>query len=554
MLIEPPDQVGANHDADEAVDQLRADYDTTPYVSDSFPQSAPGQLAATAHLFALETPQVSNARVLEIGCATGSNVIPFAAAHPQAHVVGIDLSRVHIGQGHRRVQAAGLNNLELLEGDIASMDLTALGQFDFIIAHGVYSWVPENVQVAILSAIRRLLTPEGVAYISYNVYPGWKSKEIVRDAMLLASRGSGAPDDKARSARRMVDFLEEVAPADTPLARAVAEFRARDEGFGDSYLLHDELETFNLPCYFLELLERAGAHGLAYLAEARPEVMFPGNYGPKVAEHVLEQCGGVQVLVEQYLDFVVDRAFRESLLVHAERAPQIRYNPDRSRYGRLHFAASVPPVDGQTRLDHSRQGYLSPGGATLFTDDPGIKAAFDALSARSPWTLSHQELLDAVKVRLGSAGIDGGGNLQERIDHLIEVLISQGQVRSRLDAVLPEPASTPLRLDEPFRRIAEFTNGDHEAVTFNLWHETVALSPLDGHLLPLLDGTRSRDALVEELLAIARANLIRIELDGRRVSDEAELRDVLAQYIDAMPQRLEEMKLLRVGEPGNAGR
>jgi SAM-dependent methyltransferase len=553
MLTEPADHVGANPDADEAVDQLRADYDTTPYVSDSFPQSAPGQLAATAHLFGLETPPVSNARVLEIGCATGSNVIPFAAAHPQACVVGIDLSRVHIDQGRQRLQAARLNNLELLEGDIASMDLAALGQFDYIIAHGVYSWVPQNVQDAILSAFRRLLAPEGVAYISYNVYPGWKSKEIVRDAMLLASRGSVTPDEKARSARGMVDFLEEVAAADTPLARAVAEFRARDEGFGDAYLLHDELETFNLPCYFIEMVERAGVHGLAYLAEARPEVMFPGNYGPKVAEHVLEQCGGVQMLVEQYLDFVADRAFRESLLIHAERMPQIRYNLDASRYGRLHFAARVPPVEGQTRLDRSRQGYVSAGGATLFTDDPGIKAALDALTDRSPWTLSHRELMDAVNARLGAAGIDAGGDLQERIDHLIGALIFQGQVRCRVDAVLPEPASTPLRLDEPFRRIAEFMCGNREAFTFNLWHETVALSPLDGHLLPLLDGTRNRDALVEEMLAIVHANLIGIELDGRRVTDEAELRDVLAQYVEAVPQRLEEMKLVRVGDPADAG-
>jgi SAM-dependent methyltransferase len=409
MLSERAHEVGANHDTHEAVAQLRADYDAAPYISDSFPQSAPGHLAAMAHLFGLETPQVSDARVLEIGCATGSNVLPFAAAHPQARVVGIDLSRVHIEHGRRSLQAAGLDNLELVEGDIASMDLTALGQFDFIVAHGVYSWVPESVQNAMLSAIRSLLAPEGVAYLSYNVYPGWKSREIVRDAMLLASRGSGTPDERAHSARRMVDFLGEVSRADTPLARAVAEFQAGDVRLGDSSLLHDDLETFNLPCYFLELLERAAAHGLAYLAESRPELMFPGNYGPKVAEHVLEQCGGVQVLVEQYLDFVVDRTFRESLLVHAERAAQIRYNLDHSRYGRLHFAASLPPVDGETRLDHSRQGYLSPGGATLFTDDPGIKAAFDALSARSPWTLSHQELLDSVKQRLGSAGIDDRG-------------------------------------------------------------------------------------------------------------------------------------------------
>ena len=540
------DQVGADRGTDEAVNQLRADYDATPYVSDSFPQSAPGQLAATAYLFGLETPPVTRARVLEIGCAAGGNVIPFAAAHPEASVVGIDLSGVQIEQGRRRSQAAGLDNLQLVEGDIARIDLSALGQFDFIIAHGVYSWVPENVQDAILSAFNSLLAPEGVAYISYNVYPGWKSKEIVRDAMLLASRSSATPDEKVRSARRMVDFLEEVAPDHTPLASAVAEFRSRDYGFGDSYLLHDELEKFNLPCYFVDMLERAGAHGLAYLAEARPEVMFPGNYGPKVAEHVLEECGGAQVLVEQYLDFVVDRAFRESLLVHAERAPQIRYSLDRSRYGRMHFAASVPPADGQTRLDFSRQGYLPPGGATLFTDDPGIKAAFDALTASWPWTLSRPELLNTVSARLRSAGFDPGENIGERIDHLIEVLIFQGQVRCRLDAVSPEPASTQLRVDESFRRMAEFTLEDGEAYTFNLWHETVALSPLDAHALPLLDGTRDREALVEEMLAIARANLIRIELDGSPVSDETDLRNVLAQYVDALPERLQEMKLARV--------
>jgi SAM-dependent methyltransferase len=549
MPMGPAEQMGANQDLDPAVAQLRADYDATPYVSDSFPQSAPGQLAATAHLFGLDTPPVPTARVLEFGCAAGGNIIPFAAAHPDAQAVGIDLSGVQIDQGRRRAQAAGITNLQLLEGDIARMDLASLGKFDYVIAHGVYSWVPENVQDALLSAFSTLLAPDGVAYISYNVYPGWKSKEIVRDAMLLASGPSTTPEEKARSARRMVDFLEEVAPAHTPLASAVAEFRARDYGFGDSYLLHDELEKFNLPCYFVDLLQRAGGHGLAFLAEARPEVMFPGNYGPKVAQHVLEQCNGVQMLVEQYLDFVVDRAFRETLLVHVDRTPLIRYNIDRSRYDSMYFAAFVPPVDGPTRLDTSRQGYAAPGGATLFADDPGHKSAFDALTARSPWTMSRQELLDAVRARLASAGVSAGENLPERIDHLLEVLVFQGQVRCRLDPVLPEVATTPLRVGEPYRRTAQFTLGESAAYTFNLWHETVALSPLDAQVMPLLDGTRDRAALVEEMLAIARSGLIRIELDGTLVTDESDLREVLGQFVDAMPERLEEMKLLRVSDP-----
>jgi SAM-dependent methyltransferase/methyltransferase-like protein len=528
-----------------SVDQLQADYDTTPYVSNSFPQSAPGQLAATALLFGLETPPIPEARVLEIGCAAGGNLIPFAAAHPGANVVGIDLSPVQIDEGRRRVQAAGLDNLTLIVGDVASMDLSTVGEFDYVIAHGVYSWVPPHVQDAVLRAMGEVLTPNGVAYVSYNVYPGWKSKEIVRDAMLFASRASTTPEDKVYRARGMVDFLEEVAPEATPLARAVAEFRERDYGFGDSYLLHDELERFNLPCYFVDMVERAAGHGLAYLAESRPEVMFPGNYAPSVPRHVYEQSGGSQVLIEQYLDFVADRAYRESLFVHAERGPRIRYDLDRNRYGRLHFAARVMPVDGQTQLDASRQGYEAPGGSTMVTDDPGTKAAFDVLTEHWPWTLSAQELLREVQARLAVAGVDGSAGLEERVNHLLEVLIVQGLAKCRVDPVAPPPASAPLRLHEPFRRTAEATRRHREPYTFNFWHEIVDLSPLDGHLLALLDGTRHADALVEEMLAIARADLIRIEIDGIRLSEEAVLRDVMTQYVDALPVRLDEMKLLR---------
>jgi SAM-dependent methyltransferase len=303
------------------VDRLRADYDATPYTSDAFPQSAPGQLAAIAHVFGLDVPAVSRARVLEIGCAAGGNIIPFAAAHPEALAVGIDLSQVQIDLGRERAQALGLDNLEFVAGDIARTNLT--GAFDYIVAHGVYSWVPPDVQEALLAAIGRLLAPNGVAYLSYNTYPGWKAKEVMRDAMLLASGASTTTADKVRDARGMVDFLSEV--------------------------------------------------------------------------HLLEKCGGVQVLVEQYLDFVVNRMFRESLFVHAQRATQIRYDLDANRWRRMHFAAWTPPVDGPTRLDHSRQEYEVADGATLFTNDPGLKATLETLNEQWPWTLSRDELVEAAR-------------------------------------------------------------------------------------------------------------------------------------------------------------
>jgi methyltransferase-like protein/2-polyprenyl-3-methyl-5-hydroxy-6-metoxy-1,4-benzoquinol methylase len=537
------DQVGARSDEGDVIDRLRATYDATPYTSNSFPQSAPGHLAAIAYFFGLEPPDVSTARVLEIGCAAGGNLLPFAATHPHARVVGIDLSPVQIDHGRVRIQALGLDNLQLLVGDIARIDLAALGRFDYIIAHGVYSWVPPEVQEALLSAIRTLLAPDGVAYLSYNVYPGWKHKEVIRDAMILASGASSTPEDKAREARRMADFLREVAPADSVLARTLADSASHALGFGDSYLLHDELETFNAPCYFYEMLGRATTHGLTYLAEAHPETMIPGNFGPRVAEYLSEKCGGVQMLVEQYLDFVLNRMFRQSLLIHAERVPQIRYEPDRRRFDRLHVAAWVPPVEGPTRLDNSRQEYLESDGATLFTNDPGIKAALDALCDRWPATLSRRELVDAAHTRLVGAGLNPGDTLPDHVDDLIGVLILQGAARVRLAPVAPGPVSATLRLDETARLMAELSRNDADASTFNLWHETLILSPVDRHLLPLLDGTRDRDALVEELLTLATETALPIEHDGKQPSTDAELRTAVAAQVDGLPQRLVEMEL-----------
>jgi methyltransferase-like protein/SAM-dependent methyltransferase len=488
---------------------------------------------------------VSSSRVLEIGCSAGGNLIPFAAGNPLARAVGIDLSQVQIDQGRQRIQWLGLRNLELLQGDIAATDLSALGQFDYIICHGVYSWVPETVQDAILSVIHTLLAPHGVAYVSYNVYPGWKAKEIVRDAMMLRGGDRETPGEKLGYGRGMIDFLEEVAPADSVLARALADFRAEGTNAKDYYVLHEHLETFNTPCYFLEFGKRAEPYRLAYLGDAHPNLMFAVNYGDKVSVPLLKECGHSQILIEQYLDFVVNRTFRQTLLVHGERGPQISFNLDRKRFSRLHFAAWLPPTGAATSLDDSNQEYGEQDGRSLFTPDPGVKAAVDALSARWPWTLSRAELLDAVHARLDAAGVNPAADQESKIDDLLEALIIRGMVRYRLDPIVPEPMRVPLRLPEKTRRLAELVRGDEDPYIFNAWHEEVLLPPVDRHLLPLLDGTRDREALVQKLLPLLRKDVIRFYRDGRQLTAEAELRSAAAEYVDATPQRLEGMKLVR---------
>ena len=94
--------------------------------------------------------------------------------------------------------------------------------------------------------------------------------------------------------------------------------------------------------------------------------------------------------------------------------------------------------------------------------------------------------------------------------------------------------------------MAELTRDQDDASTFNPWHETVPLTPLDAKLLPLLDGTRDHDALVEALLTSVRADPIQVDDDGRALDDD-ELRAAVAQYVDETPQRLAALKLLRIG-------
>lgn len=513
------------HPAGDASARLRADYDETPYTSDAFPQSAPGRLAAIAHVFGLEPPDVATGRVLEIGCAAGGNLIPFAVAHPGAHIVGLDLSPVQIGLAQTRAAALGLDNVRFVAADIAALDVAALGRFDYIVAHGVYSWVPDNVREALLAACGAALAPHGVAYLSYNTYPGWKSKEVMRDAMLLASGASATPEAKVSDAREIVEFLEGSVPADGVMARVLAEFRVRDEAFDDSLLLHDELEAFNAPCYFYEMLHHAGRHGLAYLAEAHVESMFASNHGEKVAQWLARKCGSNQVLVEQYLDFVTNRAFRETLLVRSENARRIRHQLDPERFAQLHFAAWSPPVDGPTVLDHSRQEYEVADGATLFTNDPGLKATMDTLNEAWPWTLAYDEVVDEVRRRMTDAGFTASADLGKHVDSLLAVLIVQGNARFRLNPVRPAAADGAYEVPSAVRRVAELLR-DGQSL-FNPWHETLIPDEFDRRALPLLDGTRDRDTLIADLLAL---------------QPEWETGPV-TEYVDALPRRLRQLKL-----------
>ncbi len=142
-------------------------YDAVPYTSWPYPQSHPDRLATMATLFGLKPQPVDHARVLELGCASGGNLIPMAVAMPESHFIGIELSARQLAEGQETVRRLGLTNIELHQKNILEVG-PDLGRFHYILAHGVYSWVPEPVQDKILAVCQENLEPGGVAYVSYN--------------------------------------------------------------------------------------------------------------------------------------------------------------------------------------------------------------------------------------------------------------------------------------------------------------------------------------------------------------------------------------------------
>jgi SAM-dependent methyltransferase len=258
-------------------------YDAVPYRTFPRRQTHPDRLAAVGSLFGMNPAPVAKCRVLEIGCGNGGNLIPLAYYLPQSRFFGIDLARTAINAARRVAKDLKLANLELRSVDLRALD-TSDGRFDYILAHGIYSWVPEEVRDRLLAICHARLAPNGVAFISYNAFPGRYRRYALREMLLWETRGIKDPKKRLAAARK---FRETA-------------------GIPDDVLFHDDLAPVNQPVWCHEFAAHAARHGLQYLGEVDPHEMFDEN-------------GRLQDLEgEQRLDFRKQRSFRQTLLCRSE--------------------------------------------------------------------------------------------------------------------------------------------------------------------------------------------------------------------------------------------
>jgi methyltransferase-like protein/SAM-dependent methyltransferase len=503
-------------------------YDEVPYPSFSYPQTHPDRLATLARLFGMEPAPVEHCRLLELGCASGGNLVPMAVTLPRSEFVGIDLSARQIADGQEAVARLGLKNVALGHVDLTEVP-TPFGPFDYIIAHGIYSWVPSPVQDKILSICRSSLAPQGVAYVSYNTLPGWHGRGTVRDLMRYHTRQTADPHERVRQARNVLTLL-----AGCPLRPGYLQLlKEEQERLGDRpdpFLLHDQLADVNDPVYFHEFIERVGQQQLQYLAEAEISTMTARRLGPDVAA-ALERLGGDLLGSEQYLDFVTNRPFRQTLLCRADIALRREVRGELVAGFKVCSAArcnsSVPDL-----RPGIPEEFRAPAGNALGTDHALSKAALVHLEEAWPCCLTFADLEAAARARLG--GGRAVAHPAETYAHDRSELADTLWQAFTADVVELHTWEPPLVLEPGARpRASPWARLQSEAsnqVT-NLRHEVVPVDDLTRHLLGLLDGTREPGALTAQVLQHVQKEGLVVQKHGRPVTEPDQLRTVLEEEV-----------------------
>lgn len=468
---------------------METSYDQILYRGFPYAQTHPDRLATLATLFGMDPAPVEHCRVLELGCGDGGNLLPMAFAFPQSRFVGFDLAETPIRMGQEAVADLGLNNVHLAAEDILQLG-DELGEFDYILAHGVYSWVPEPVRDRVLSLIHEHLAPRGVGYVSYNALPGCHIRQMMRDMMLYHLRDVSDPETRIQSAHAFLRML-----LDAPDSKETSTPSLMKEEVKDilernpAVLFHDELGEFWYPLHFSDFMAHAAQYQLQYLAEANIFDMEPRKFSNELREQLEAHSSGRRLDREQYMDFLKCRKFRQTLLCHAD--VKISEEPLSSRVTGLYAASSAKPVSQQPDLTGPRpEEFRGQKGAAMQTAHPLAKTAIGRLTGIWPQAVHFDALLEHCVERIGRAA---------DAEALAEILLAThraGLVELHLAA--PQCVSQPG--ERPCATPLARWQARHGHTITTLRHTTIeATGEVERRLLSLLDGTRDRTTLAAEL-------------------------------------------------------
>ncbi len=497
-------------------------YDELPYSDNAFMLAHPDRLAVAGVLHGLSPAPVDRCTVLELGCGLGGNIIPMAAVMPNSRFVGIDLSGKQIELGRAVVERLGLGNIELRRQDL--MDLPPdEGPFDYILCHGVYSWVPRAVQDRILAICGRSLSPNGLAMISYNTYPGWHLSGAVRDIMRYGARGAGSP---AEQVKRAMDFLSLVArnvfTPESPYGQVVRAAAETLAGESPTYIFHEYLERCNYPLSADEFAGRASAADLRYVDEACMEDM--SVLLTDESRGALSAVAEDVVRCEQVLDFLRSRQFRRDVLCRKELSVS-RWPQPESLNGMLLASKAEPVSAAPDAAGATVEQFRGPARRSLSTGEPALKSALIALHRAKPRAMEYGQLLSEVRGAVG--GVDEELFSRSMVACAMAALI---ELHTYLPPIATRPGQRPLA--SPLAR----WQAAQGKVVVDLEHRSVQLDGISAAVLAMLDGNCDRAGMCDAIMDRIRAGQLKLEAlpDGGREAPRAEIDRIIGEVLDVL--------------------
>lgn len=512
-------------------------YDDTQYESYAYNQTHPEHLYTLAKLFSLKPTNFRKAKVLELGAASGGNIIPMAYNFPDSHFLGIDLSKNQVEDGNAMIESLNLKNIELRHQSILDFEASE-GKFDYIICHGIYSWVQADVQDKILSIFEKNLAPQGVAYISYNTLPGWSMVKSIREMMLYHTENIKDPKEKASQARALLQFISEGLEGEQT---SYADFLANEIGLlknqPDSYLLHDHLEANNTPVYFYELIEQAANHNLSYLSDAQLVSMFVGNLPSQFAQEISKVKS--IVVANQYMDFIRNMRFRCTLFCHKD--VTINRNLDTANIENFHLSfhgKTNVPLDDESVKEGVEVKFISPS-VTLTTKNEMSKTVLRTLiEAQKP--LGFDSLISKVLKSFTTQTKEAvRTHIHQDLNLLRLVLGGIIQIHSNdgnyIHQAKGKPRTTRLAIEQAKRK----------NYVVNQRHEMVALNPLERLMIQKLDGEHSNDALTDFLVKEVQKGTFNVLDDNKQpITNVETLAEKMSTFVNTTLTRFGQCALL----------
>ena len=496
----------ANKETLENVKIVQKSYDDAPYKSKTFYYTQPGRQQMVLKLLGFITPNLENARVLEIGCSFGGNIIPFALENPKAEVIGVDLSSVQIEEGNRIIKYLGLENIRLIHQNILDFD-SSLGKFDYIICHGVFSWVNEEVQRGILNVIKDHLSENGSAILSYNTYPGWKNLEVARDVMLfrdemLKNRGEQINESNAvRYGRGAIEFLSQFSILNEKIKDGITGIKEKD----DYYILHEYFEENNKPMYLYDFNKMLLEHQLIHVVDSDLMKTFP-NISNEIEEKLSAECGSDNIAKEQYYDFLLDRQFRVSIVTHKTNKEKINISKDIR-------ITDLKEISLRGKYEKNKDGFYIIENNEI--KDEEVSLILDILSETYPNTITIDELEKKVREK---------NKLENNNVYANAVYLMYGKLVEAYSNKLTVKKEEKIKLNSKYKNYLNyFITNPNPVIALASYQGTVnydTINPMMLFIMTLFDETRTDKDIFNLLLEKEKTGEIVINFDETSSKEE----------------------------------